>query len=332
MFFDFAGEDATSESDNAYRAIYVLNKTFVGDDDLCPDIRLLEPRKDDHGRLVNQAGLFTFSPYGATIENNLTDILSDDDFPDEDLKNAAMHLESEENADQEASGDAESEVLARYICKIYIKNEEREGCLRHLRRMNVHHASLFPDLIGASEYCNLLMADESSPETGIEIIEELESPTPEQPATPEDGTKQPGMVEFIPNPKIDAGNKKWPVQRDDVMKVVSSFIHPKQMKPGMMIFMSQEIAAEIQRNATIDWEKRDTVLARMRNSVRVILRKRGCPYDLREKIVDGVIELIHRKEAPKSDIDSASVKKTKKRSSKKARAKKGSKKKSQKKK
>ena len=25
--------------------------------------------------------------------------------------------------------------------------------------MNVHHASLFPDLIGASDYCNLLMEE-----------------------------------------------------------------------------------------------------------------------------------------------------------------------------
>ena len=27
--------------------------------------------------------------------------------------------------------------------------------------MNVHHASLFPDLIGSSQYCNILIAEEA---------------------------------------------------------------------------------------------------------------------------------------------------------------------------
>ena len=110
-----------------------------------PDIRLLEPRKDDHGRLVNQAGLFTFSPSDATIENKLIEIISEF----EEFK--------------EADENSEAGVLARYICKIYIRNEDREGCLRSLRRMNVHHASLFPDIIGASDYCNLLMEEEHQP-------------------------------------------------------------------------------------------------------------------------------------------------------------------------
>ena len=142
LFFAFSKEDQEDEKENPYRAIYVLNKTFVADDERCPDIRMFEPKKDDHGRLVNQAGLFTFSPYDSTIENKLVDTLSDEYFDDEDLGNAT---------DDEQAG-----IIAKYICKIYIKNEDREGCMRHLLRMNVHHASLFPDLIGASEYCNLL--------------------------------------------------------------------------------------------------------------------------------------------------------------------------------
>ena len=142
LFFAFAKEDVKGEEDNPYRVLYVLNRSFVADDDECPDVRLLEPRKDDHGRLVNQAGLFTFSPPDSTIENKLIEIISEfDEF-------------------KQADEESEADILGNYICKIYIKNENREECLRTLRKMNVHHASLFPDLLGASDYCNILIEEE----------------------------------------------------------------------------------------------------------------------------------------------------------------------------
>lgn len=141
LFFAFEKPDREHESDNPYRSIYVLNKTAIANDNICPEIRVLEPRQDEYGRLVNQAGLFTFSPYEETIESYLINTLSEDEDLDIDLDDA--------------------NVLARYICKVYIANEDREGCLRHLRRVNVHHSSLFPDLIGASEYCNIFIGEET---------------------------------------------------------------------------------------------------------------------------------------------------------------------------
>lgn len=147
LFFAFAKADETEETDNPYRAIYILNKTAISDDDYFNDIRVLEPRKDDHGRLVNQAGLFTFSPYGATIENKLIEVLGSEEYPDAELRNASQD-EGEEPA-----------ILAKYICKVFIKNVEQKECLKFLRRMNVHHASLFPDLIGAADYSNILIEE-----------------------------------------------------------------------------------------------------------------------------------------------------------------------------
>lgn len=44
--------------------------------------------------------------------------------------------------------------IARYIYKVHIPNQGRLACLSMLRRMNIHHANLFPDPSGASEYCN----------------------------------------------------------------------------------------------------------------------------------------------------------------------------------
>ncbi|MDZ7631306.1 MAG: FRG domain-containing protein [Gemmatimonadaceae bacterium] len=79
LFFAFHKEDDKDEKDNPYRAVYVLNKSFLADYEAETNIRVFEPCKDHHGRLVNQAGLFTFSPYDATLENKLTDVLLADE-------------------------------------------------------------------------------------------------------------------------------------------------------------------------------------------------------------------------------------------------------------
>ena len=108
LFFAFHKEDNKDEDkDNPYRAVYVLNKSFLAGHVGETGIRLWEPRRDDHGRLVNQAGLFTFAPYGNTIENKLTDALTDEEgFDDEELRNA--------------SEEEQPDILAKYLCKIYI--------------------------------------------------------------------------------------------------------------------------------------------------------------------------------------------------------------------
>ena len=50
----------------------------------------------------------------------------------------------------------EKKGLSRIIfVKLQIPDIERETCLRNLNRMNINHATLFPDLIGAAEYCNV---------------------------------------------------------------------------------------------------------------------------------------------------------------------------------
>lgn len=263
LFFAFHKEDDKDEKDNPYRAVYVLNKSFLAEYEAETNIRVFEPRKDHHGRLVNQAGLFTFSPFDATLENKLTDVLADEDgFTDEELR--------------AASEEEQPEILARYICKIYIKNEERDACVRHLRRMNVHHASLFPDLIGASDYCNILTAEA---EQAAEIARQAAKAAASAP--PPAVEPQEAAVEA---PVAAAGSLQ---SIEDVLRAPAE---AQQVEPGRIPLIAQELAKVIASNKVVDWDKREAVQAQMRTAIRVLLRKYGYPPVLREAVVEQVLE------------------------------------------
>ena len=262
LFFAFAKEDQQGEEDNPYRAVYVLNKSFVADDEQCPDIRMLEPRKDDHGRLVNQAGLFTFSPTDATIENKLIETISDfDEF-------------------KEASEGTEAAVLARYICKIYIKNEDREGCLKSLRRMNVHHASLFPDLLGASDYCNLIM-EEDYRQQSIEIT-----------AAPLQIEERAVITEELSAEVIHADTPEDQDETEKIASILKASPESSQVEPGRIQLIAKQLSKEFEKHKVVDWESRETIQAKLRNVTRVILRKYGYPAVLRDQIVENVLEAV----------------------------------------
>lgn len=255
LFFAFAKEDLQGEEDNPYRSIYVLNKSFVANDELCPDLRLLEPRKDDHGRLVNQAGLFTFSPSDATIENKLIEVISD--------------FEEFKEADEEH----EAEVLGKYICKIYIRNEDREGCLRSLRRMNVHHASLFPDLLGASDYCNLLMEEEHRQQAINDAAKEL---------------RLVDEISVVDELKIELIKAEKPVdvgQTERIAMVLREPAESSQVEPGRIQLIAQQMLKELDKYMVVDWESRDTIQAKLRNVSRIILRKNNYPSQVREPVI-----------------------------------------------
>lgn len=172
LFFAFSAKDAPGELDNPYRSVYLLNKAAL-EDQACPDIPLVEPVKDDYGRLVNQAGLFTKSPYGDSFENVLINWLAES----EDSNSELGRVDENDQAS----------VLARYICKVYIPNTDQNECVRFLRRMNVHHASLFPDLIGAAQHCNTLAYEQGessvseSYETSDTSLVAGSSPEPKRP-------------------------------------------------------------------------------------------------------------------------------------------------------
>lgn len=266
LFFAFHKDDSKEEAANPYRAVYVLNKSFLAGHEDETGIRLWEPRRDDHGRLVNQAGLFTFSPTDATIENKLANVLADDELFDDEALRAA-------------SEDEQPDILARYICKIYIRNEERDACLRHLRRMNVHHASLFPDLLGASEYCNVIT-------TETEMAAAVQERGRHHEVTITERVTATDQVEAEVTPS--SASTATLTSIEDVLRQPAG---AEQVEPGRIALMAEELAVSIAKNKVVDWETRDAVQARLRNVVRVVLRKYGYPQALREQVVEQVLAL-----------------------------------------
>lgn len=130
LFFAFAQEDDPAEKANDSRAVFTLNRGLI--EDLLPEL-FFEPALGENTRLVNQAGLFTVTPSG---DDNLVSAIID----------AVI--------DSGAVDPDDPKQVARYIHKVHIPNQGRLACLSMLRRMNIHHANLFPDPSGASEYCN----------------------------------------------------------------------------------------------------------------------------------------------------------------------------------
>lgn len=264
LFFAFATADAQGEKENPYRVVYLLNKTFVDDNELCPDIRVLEPRKDDHGRLVNQAGLFTFSPYDATIENKLWDVLSDPEFPDDELRSAERQLDPD---DPDDFTSAEPSIFAKYICKIYIKNEDRDGCLRHLRRMNVHHASLFPDLLGAAEFCNTIISAQAADGR----YGRSEAITVVLPAS----AAQPVALPAGAVPAL-------------LLEQLADLLRTPQVEPARLGSLVEEVAGAMGKRED---ESNEARAERLRAVLPVTLRRYAYPADLREGVVNQILSL-----------------------------------------
>jgi hypothetical protein len=107
-----------------------FNKTINEDDKVelvnnhKPTLKIVKPLSDENNRLVSQRGLFTRGPNNIDIE--------------EWVKTFNSYKEGKEMV----------------LIKITIPSKELEGCLKYLNRMNINDATLFPDLTGASSYCN----------------------------------------------------------------------------------------------------------------------------------------------------------------------------------
>ncbi len=126
----FAFEDPTPSA-SGWRSVYALHQNSVekilekhnSKKYYRDKFAFVDPVTDHNPRLISQSGLFTRQPIGFNFS---------------------------EWIQKNFKGQNE----APYLMKISIPDSERLNVLKHLRQMNIHHGTLFPDLHGASKYCN----------------------------------------------------------------------------------------------------------------------------------------------------------------------------------
>lgn len=246
LFFAFNKDDFNEN--NKFRTIFAINKTFLEKHADKEEVRLLEPLLDEHGRLVNQAGLFTIAPYGKSLESTIIEMLE------------------EENINIEDPGE-----LANYICKIYIPNIDRNECLKNLRRMNVHHSSLFPDLIGACEHCNVLISEKNDVEENIEAQEQNNSGKIEEPLD------QDIVKTFPKNYKLSANNT---ILKPLINSLISDGNTKQKLKHSDLKNIANTVVNFINEKAGVDWYRRESQIAKIRTIVRRSLIKINFDEDL----------------------------------------------------
>lgn len=268
LFFAFEGEDdatwfeSNGDCNNYSRTIFILNKAFIQDLDIDESepvgttLRIIEPSIDDHGRLVNQAGLFSLAPYGETLESFLY-----------------KHL-----AESGVDVDDVNEV-SKYICRIHIPNkpDTRFSCLKKLRKMNIHHASLFPDLIGSSGYCNDLIRDAIN--SSMKKSENTQFKNSEK-----------NIVETL---HVSSPWSKHKLPNDVKGLLIQILLVDESLKtktnPNDLGKVVDELLDFINKKAGVDWYKKDSTLARLRNIVRRSLRKQQFPDDYIDVATEALI-------------------------------------------
>ncbi len=131
LFFAFEDEDTGGDD---FRAVWAISQYAIQNKSRelrrshtsrsrPPICEIIRPMSDENSRLVSQRGLFLRGEDGVPIDSWIREHYVDD-----------THFR---------------------LMKLRIPDTERERCLRWLNQMNINRLSLFPDLHGASQYCNL---------------------------------------------------------------------------------------------------------------------------------------------------------------------------------
>jgi hypothetical protein len=244
LFFAFDEPDVLDINPNASRAVFCLNMAAIRADENLSQI-IFEPTHHENARLVNQAGLFTITPSGKdNLVSAILNELADNGFinPDDPMD------------------------VAQYIAKIHVPNENRVECLNTLRKMNIHHANLFPDPGGASKYCNDWLArliDEErwdAAEAAAAKKAEFEKKVDPAAVAAEDGENSALISKIL---RQTLGNKAdYP---DD-----------------LLLNWSGKIDSLYSRNAETDWSKRPASQLRLKLDFRKFFLSNGLDKEMAE--------------------------------------------------
>ncbi|MBD2716710.1 FRG domain-containing protein [Microvirga sp. STR05] len=281
LFFAFESPDVryeTKDEANHARVIYALNKNYLLSEEYLESdtphkIDIVQPKRDAYGRLVAQAGLFTVAPFENTTEACLLESLGSNTELDIDVE--SFNVE-----------DRTTKTPADFIIKIYIPNTGRQECLQFLRQMNVHHGSLFPDIIGASNYCNFITQEYS-----IEQAEKIKSQQLIDGVNDVIDTVVPQLpVENPPvNPsqtdndlaKLQAADESVIAYQEVLLKLASD-------SPRIEIeTAAKSLAGLFELDPPLDWPNSEVKKTELQNRARRIILRRG----ISTEVLDSIVEL-----------------------------------------
>ncbi|MBL0510830.1 FRG domain-containing protein [Aeromonas caviae] len=115
-----AAINAKNEIINKNNEIKLINKQK-------PTVKIVRPLSDENSRLVSQRGLFTRGPNNVDLESW--------------IRNHKV--------------PGREKIMDLIKINIPVTEQDVKDALRYLNRMNINNSTLFPDLSGASDYCNL---------------------------------------------------------------------------------------------------------------------------------------------------------------------------------
>lgn len=263
LFFAFAQEDDPAEIKNDSRAIFSLNRGAV--EELLPNL-FFEPALGENARLVNQAGLFTVTPPG--YENLVSSII--------------------EAVIESGSVDPDNATeVARYIFKVHIPNVGRLEYLAMLRRMNIHHANLFPDPTGASLFCNDWLRRE--------IVEEKR--------------QKETQARIAPKRKIDAEIPQTTSsdilgEPQNIEAIIGSLLVPEDsISSDTVNGWASKIASVYQETAALDWPVHQSTSNEVKIRLRRLLSALGFPKDRRDRAVEAIYEFFRADYAKRHGIE-----------------------------
>lgn len=257
LFFAFERDDSLKEEQES-RAVFILNKKALEELNVIEENIFIQPRGNDHIRLINQSGLFTISPRDTsdTLESYIIKVLGQ----------SGVDVE---NADE----------LSQYICKIHVPNIDKISCMNHLRKMNIHHASLFPDLFGSSLYCNEMIYEYVK-------LKEIKSEEPTLEIS-EIETKEFEVINYF---KLDV------LFVNDYLKSIVNI--STKLSEQQILNLSNVLVQKISPNLSVDWVYREPILSKLRTITRLELLKHKFEASEIKEIVNGFIEKLIILEQP----------------------------------
>lgn len=262
LFFAFSKDDLEHEKPNPTRAVFRINRSLVSE--VIPDL-FFEPTLGENARLVNQAGLFTVTPEGSdNLVSSIVNAIADGF-----------------NVDPDDPG-----AFSKYICKFHIPSHDRMACLNSLRCMNIHHANLFPDPLGASEYCNEWLFRAVNYENLRKHEEASISKRERFRSKSEPSTRDATL------PNIDV---------QSVSDIIEIFA-PKDSSGAELESLAQKLNDKYKETYTVDWPNHDSASARLRVAFKRLMRAAGFSEPSRDKAAETLLDLYadHYREAEKS--------------------------------